>query len=162
MWLTLALSAAALTEDRNGLTLDVGAGGGHEAGRLAGAAQLDLHAWWGRYDADFVLGRNVSLGVVANLATAGDNPTVRTMISLRRGVDLVVAGWHGSLAAGPIWTSDGLGAGARAGAGLTWRASKQAGLGLSVDGGVDLIHRRPHPAGGLRLHARFGGPTDSP
>lgn len=162
MWMTFALAAAALTTDRNGLSLDVGAGGGHEANRWAAAAQLDLHAWWGRYDADFVLGRSLALGVVGNIATAGDAPTVRTMLSLRRGVDLVVAGWHGGLAAGPLFTPDGLGLGARAGAGLTWRASKLAGLGLSIDGGVDVIGESLHPAGGLRLHGRFGGPTDSP
>jgi hypothetical protein len=154
-------SASALTDDRYGLTVDLGGGIGWEAARTAGLARAATSYWWGRYDEEYALGRYFALGADLTAGFASGAPSGRGLIQVRRGVDLLVVGWHLGLGAGPALASSGtLGGAARAELGVRLRRSRTVAFALRLDAGADWLDGAVHPAGGATLGLSLGGPTD--
>lgn len=153
-------TAHALTGDRHGITVDLGAGGGFEAARWAGTARLAAVGWWGRYDDQYALGRHFAVGADLTGSLADDGVAGRALVTVRRGVDLLVVGWHVGLGAGPALAVGDLGGAARAEVGIRLRRSRTVGIGFRLDGGADWLGGALHPAGGLALGVNLGGPTD--
>ena len=169
MWLLallLGTRALALTDDRSGVSVDLAVGGSVAAPPVSGAGSAYASVgWWdGVYDHSYAIGRywSANLGARVDLATEGA-PAVAPAVEVRRGIDLVVAGWYFGFAAGPALTPgrpNALGAGARATFGAEFRRTRFWGLTLRAEAGADARGGRVRPAGALLLGAQFSRPLD--
>lgn len=169
MWfvaLLIAPSAEALTEDRSGVSVDLAIGGSLHLPPTLGTATGfgSVGWWWGPYDRSYAIGRywSVNLNGRGDLSPSGDL-AIAPSVEVRRGVDLVVAGWYFGLGAGPVLVPSpgiALGAGGRAAFGGEFRRSRFWGLTLRVEAGVDAIGDQITGAGALMLGVQFSRPAD--
>jgi hypothetical protein len=176
-WLILlaTVADAAITDHRSGAYVDLAGGLGYtgrargpalgDPPRSAPAAALDMAVggWWGVYDDDLSLGRYWGAGVRVEEDVDGPDVSLRPMVELRRGMDLIVVGVHGYAALGPVFSNPGAeddtGLAARIGGGLELRRTPVLGIELRLEGGADLIDGTVQPAGSLLLgvHSFFSG-----
>ncbi len=158
--LVLLTHALAVTDDRFGVTVDLSAGLGRELNKWTGVGRVDSVFWWGPYDPDYILGRYNGLGIDV-VSTFGPSTGGRALLEYRRGVDLIVVGWHVAMSAGPALAPTGeIGASGRLAVGARLRRSATVALSLRLEGGVDSFASVIDPAGGLTLGVSFGGPVD--
>jgi hypothetical protein len=163
-WLILlaTVADAAITAQRSGGYVDV-AGGLALSGAVGPSADMALGGWWGVYDDDLSLGRYWGAGLRIDEDVRGSAVSLRPMVELRRGMDLIVVGIHGYAALGPVFPDLGAGGdaglSARVGGGVEFRRTPALGVELRLDGGADLVDGTVRPAGSLLLglHAFFSG-----
>jgi len=167
-WMALLLTgtAQALVSDRSGPVFDLAAGAGFDAPPVAGGVSgLVGFGWWvGPYDDSYAIGRFWSVGGVARVASRPGGLRATPLLEVRRGVDLIVASWHGFLSAGPmIQASDGqsvVGASVRTGFGAEFRTSRFWGLTLRVEAGPDYVGDVFSFGSAMLLGFQFSRPGD--
>lgn len=166
MWmlaLLLAPSAHALTEPRSGVSLDLAAGGGlHAPPALGDVVGFGSLGWWvGTYDDSYAIGRYWSVHVNGRVDVPPKaDLRIAPQVEVRRGVDLVVAGWFFGLNGGPLLAGDSLGAGGRALFGAEFRRTRYWGLTLRLEAGVDSVGGEIAGAGSAVLGVQFSRPAD--
>lgn len=167
-WLPLLLvlwpaAASALPTTRSGPYVDalVGAMG---TVPLSGGLSWEAGAgwWFGPYDEDYAIGRFTSVGVGLRQDLRGGALFTALPVEVRRGLDVIVLGGHGFLAAGPTFAGDDVGALVEGGAGVKGRFRfsgpfvgyvLRARLGAEIGGG-DVIGR-----GALTLGVEWAAPA---
>lgn len=157
--LVWAAPADAFTVDRHGLWFQA-AGGLAADTRGAGVGwQAGGGYWWGSYDRDYALGRYWGLGLTARQDWVGGELQTVPLVELRRGNDLIVAGLHWFLSAGPTIGAEGLGVEGRVGGGGRFRfnPSSSAFVRLELGGGYSGA---PQVGGGLVIGLLWSRPTD--
>lgn len=148
--LLLTPSAEALTSRQSGPWVDAHVGfAAADAPLAAGLGWQAGVGWWtGRYDDAFAIGRYWAGGAVLRQDFVDGALRTAPLLEVRRGVDLLVLGWHVFLAGGPLWAPEAgeplaggvaIGATARGGAGLTWRRNPFLGLTVRVEAGADVV-----------------------
>ncbi len=169
MWLFALLwgtRALALTDDRSGIVADLAVGGAAHLPPVSGSASgYAAIGWWdGVYDHSYAIGRYWSgnVGGRVDLAPGGDVVLAPT-VEVRRGFDLVVAGWYFGAGAGPVLALDGPlagGASVRACFGAQFRRTRFWALSLRAEGGPELVGGRLQANGALVLGVQFSRPWD--
>lgn len=123
-----------------------------------------LGIWVGRYDDDMALGRHWGFAVTArqDWITPPSHPVglLRTapMFEIRRGLDLLVVGFSGFIAGGPLLETQAKatalsGGTARIGGNVKWRFHASWGLNLRVEAGVDVFDEASGP---IRVGGQLG------
>lgn len=164
--LTLAHPAHALTSRQSGPYGEVAAGLGLGDRPLHAGLGWEVGAgWWrGRYDDAYAIGRYWSGGVTLRQDWITGALRTSPLIELRRGTDLIVAGWWAFLAGGPlVATAEDTGAAtvggtARTGIGAEFRRTRYLGITLRLEGGVDYVGRRIGGTGAALLGFQFSRP----
>ncbi|TNE90093.1 MAG: hypothetical protein EP330_09705 [Deltaproteobacteria bacterium] len=157
--LLLAPTAEAFTLDRHGIWLQ-GAGGFAVDNRGIGPAwQLGGGYWWGNYDRDYALGRYWGLGLTARQDYIRGELSTVPLVELRRGNDLIVAGLHWFLSAGPVIRPEAIGVEGRLGGGGRFRVNPSNSLFIRLEAGGGYVDGL-HVGGGLVVGMLWSRPTD--
>jgi hypothetical protein len=135
-----AAPARALTLPTSGPGVDIGAGLAVASGPLAARLGLAGSAgwWFGHYDDQYALGRYWWVGPTVRVDLLPQVESVATLVELRRGTDLVVAGVAPLVAAGPIWVDGQLGGAARVGVIAEFRRTRYHGVTLRLEAGANI------------------------
>lgn len=161
----LTSPAEALTMQQSGPYVDAGAGLGLGNGPLdAGVGWGAGVGWWaGRYDDAYAVGRYWGAGAMVRQDWIGGTLRTAPMLEVRRGLDLVVLGWHGFLAGGPLVVSRSgdsvVGGTGRVGIGAEFRRTRYLGLTLRLEGGADFGGGNVAAAGAALLGVQFSRPS---
>lgn len=156
--LAVGTARAAITADRTGAFVDAAVGAGSAGGPTL-ALSASFGGWRGRYDDELSFGRFWGAGVGIRQDLPGDGG-LRTayLAEVRRGMDLVVVGANGWVAAGPLLVEPGstvgtpaLGVAARLGGAVELRRSSTTGIALRLEVGADAVGGGVAPAGQLTL-----------
>lgn len=163
--LVLALwpaTAAALPLQRSGPYLGAGAGGFATVPLAGGFGWEANGGWWsGKYDEAYAIGHFTSLGAGLRQDVREGGPHTAAVVELRRGFDVIVAGAHGSLAAGPVF-GDEVGVLAEAGAGAKLRlrfSGPFLGYVVRARVGVEHVAGDTVAHGGLTVGLEWSAPA---
>ncbi|HHO53482.1 MAG TPA: hypothetical protein ENK18_22075 [Deltaproteobacteria bacterium] len=157
--------ASALSSRQAGPALDLAAGLGLSGApvRAALGGQLSAGWWFGTYDDAYALGRYWWIGPTGRVDLHGERIAIASMLEIRRGLDVIVAGLNLFVAGGVVSTlaepAPPLGYTGRAGLMARYRFHRYWGLTLRLEGGADLIDARISPAIGILLGVAFARPS---
>lgn len=144
MWIGLlaGLARAAMTSDVGGGYVELGAGGA-AAGGAAASLVVSVGGWRGQYDSELAFGRYWGGGLTVR-QDVGARTTTAWQLEARRGIDLIVAGLHAGVAAGPAVRQPGeagarpdLGIGARLLGAAEFRRTPTWAVALRAEVGAD-------------------------
>lgn len=149
-WLLLAFTlwstpALALTDPRQGLWVELGAGGLLDTGSPVAFAPswgLSMGVWFGQYDEDFAIGRYGGIGITLRQAWLRGELVTLPSLELRKGVDVIVVGYHGFLHVGPQITDNGVGLEGLLGVGAKYRFKPHWGVGVRLGAGAAWADER--------------------
>jgi hypothetical protein len=158
MWIGLlaGLARAAMTSVVDGAYVELGAGGGAADGPAA-ALVVSVGGWRGQYDSELAFGRYWGGGLTVR-QDAGDRTTTAWQLEARRGIDLIVAGLHAGVAAGPVVRQPGaagprpeLGVSARVLGAAEFRRTPTWAVALRAEVGADAWSAGVVPAATVTL-----------
>lgn len=155
MWLALApLTASALTTHLSAVGFDLTAGAGWRAPPARGVGEGTLALGWfrGQFDDQFSFGRYWWVGPTARVDVGLDGAvTLAPQLEVRRGLDLLVAGFGYGLAGGVVVGGPELGWTARAVGVGRFRRSRSFSLTGRLEVGADGAAGAVGFAGGVGL-----------
>jgi hypothetical protein len=159
-------AASGMTVDQSGPYVDVAAGLG--AGGIPfqpGVGWLGGFGWWfGPYDPAYSFGRFVGIGTTVRQDWIGGQIGTAPMLEFRKGFDVIVAGGHFFLGAGPVLApvpKAGLATGltGRTGVGGRFRRTRYWSLTVRVEGGVNYLGGQVSPTAAFLLGGQFARPA---
>lgn len=160
---------ASLGGPSHGMYAQIAGGGGMLVPPLGGAIgwQAGGGGWIGRYDDDYALGRYWGFGFIGRqdrvYLPGGASLRTVPLIEVRRGMDLLVLGVQGYVAAGPLFSAQTghslqVGGAIRAGGGIKYRFKPHWGLTATAEAGVDILGGSAQARLALRLGVEFSTP----